>query len=411
MDFSEIPIRVGSAADWDAIDELLGYVFHHDVEAEMHDLEGSVYEPDRSLVAEDAGAVVGHAGAYTRELSVPGAVLPAAYISLVGVAPTHRRRGLLNRMMRRQLHDIASAGREPVAVLWASEGKIYPRYGYGLAAERLELELATRELRPPQAPPVPGARLRLVRPADAIGDFTAVYERLRAGRPGWPSRGDRWWKVLLADIKDQRDGATPLRGVVHDTPDGPTGYAYWRVRSAWTSQGPNSEVRVIEVVGADPAAYAALWRFLLAVDLTRRATYGFAPLDEPLVHLVDEPRRLGARLVDGLWLRIIDLPAALAARRYAAPVDVVLDVTDEQLPQNTGRWRLVGGPDGATCTPTGDPADLACTAQELGAAYLGGPSLGALAAAGAVRELTAGSLAPASAAFGWHRQPQAIEVF
>ena len=409
MDSSDIRIRIGSADDWDAISDLLGYVFHETVDQETRDREGSVFEPERSLVADDAGAVVGHAAAYTRELTVPGGPVPAAYVTLVGVAPTHRRRGLLGRMMRRQLADIASAEREPVAVLWASEGTIYPRYGYGLASQRLSLDIATHEIRPPGS--ATAARLRLIEPAEAIADLAKVYEQLRADRPGFASRDDRWWRVLLADPQSHRHGATAQHGVVHDTPDGPTGYALWRTKSSWDEKGPKGEVRVREVVAADPATYAALWRFLLTIDLARTATFSFAALDEPLIHLVDEPRRLGARMLDGLWVRVVDVPRALESRRYPVDVDVVLDVTDTLLPQNTGRWRLTGGPGGATCAATDDPADLACTALELGAVYLGGPSLGSLGASGRVRELTPGALAAASTAFGWHRLPAAIEVF
>jgi predicted acetyltransferase len=411
MDSSDIRIRVGTADDWDAISDLLGYVFHDTIDQETRDREASVFEPERSLVADDAGAVVGHAAAYSRELTVPGGPVPAAYVTLVGVAPTHRRQGLLSRMMRRQLEEIAAAGREPVAVLWASEGTIYPRYGYGLASQRLSLDIATIEIRPPQTPPVPDARLRLIEPADAIADLAKVYEQLRGDRPGYASRDDRWWRALLADPESERHGATALHGVVHDTPHGPTGYALWRTKSDWNEKGPKGQVRVREVVAADPATYAALWRFLLTIDLARTATFSFATPDEPLIHLVDEPRRLGARVLDGLWVRIVDVPHALASRRYAVDVDVVLEVTDALLARNTGRWRLTGGPGGATCTATDEPADLACTTLELGSAYLGGPSLSALAAAGRVGELTSGALGAASAAFGWYRLPTAIEVF
>lgn len=410
MDSSDIRIRVGTADDWDAISDLLGYAFHETIDQETRDREASVFEPERSLVADDAGAVVGHAAAYTRELTVPGGPVPAAFVTLVGVAPTHRRQGLLGRMMRRQLAEVAEAGREPIAVLWASEGAIYPRYGYGLATQRLSLDVALREIRPPQTPMAADARLRLIEPADAIADLAKVYEQLHADRPGYASRDDRWWRAILADPASDRNGATALHGVVHDTPQGPTGYALWRTKSGWDI-GPQAEVRVREVLAADPATYAALWRFLLSIDLTRTAKFSFATPDEPLIDMVDEPRHLGARVLDGLWVRVVDVPRALASRRYAADVDVVLDVTDPLLPQNTGRWRLTGGSGGAACTATDDPADLACTALELGAAYLGGPSLAALAAAGRVRELTPGTLAAASAAFGWHRLPSAIEVF
>lgn len=410
MDSSDIRIRVGTADDWDAISDLLGYAFHETIDQETRDREASVFEPERSLVADDGGAVVGHAAAYTRELTVPGGPVPAAFVTLVGVAPTHRRQGLLGRMMRRQLAEVVEAGREPLAVLWASEGAIYPRYGYGLATQRLSLDVALREIRPPQAPMAQDARLRLIVPADATAELAKVYEQLRADRPGYASRDDRWWRAILADPASERNGATALHGVVHDTPHGPTGYALWRTKSGWDI-GPQAEVRVREVLAADPGTYAALWRLLLSIDLTRTAAFSFATLDEPLMHMVDEPRHLGGRLLDGLWVRVVDVPAALASRRYAVDVDVVLDVTDALLPQNTGRWRLTGGPGGATCTATDDPADLACTTLELGSAYLGGPSLTSLAAAGRMRELTPGALAAASAAFGWYRLPAAIEVF
>jgi predicted acetyltransferase len=411
MNSADLPLRIGTADDYDAISDLLGFAFHHTIDQATRDVEGALFEPERSLVVEDAGAVVGHAAAFTRELTVPGGPVPAAFVSLVGVAPTHRRQGLLNRMMRRQLGDIAAGGREPIAVLWASEGKIYSRYGYGLASQRLSLEVSLREIRPPQTPLTPDAKLRLVEPSAAVADFAKVYEQLYPDRPGYGARDERWWQTRVFDPESEREGATALQAVVHDTPHGPTGYALWNVKGSWAEQGPQAELQVREVVAADPAAYAALWRLLLTIDLTRTASFGFAALDDPLVHLIDEPRRLGARMADGLWLRVVDVPTALAARRYATDVDVVLDVTDAQLPQNTGRWRLTGGPDAASCTATGAPADLACTVLELGSAYLGGPSLGSLAAAGRVREITAGALARASAAFGWHRLPNAVEVF
>jgi predicted acetyltransferase len=168
---------------------------------------------------------------------------------------------------------------------------------------------------------------------------------------------------------------------------------------------------VREVVAANPDAYRALWRLLLDVDLTRSVQFGFAAADEPLYHLVNEPRKLGARLLDGLWVRLVDLPAALAARRYVAPVDVVLEVTDPVLADNTGRWHLVGDAESASCTRTDRPADLALDVHALAGAYLGGAALASLGAAGRVTERAPGSLARASVGFGWYRSPSATEVF
>jgi predicted acetyltransferase len=408
----DITLRPGVPEDWDSISRMLGLLFHDGNEESEREIEGSVWEPERGLVAEDGDLVVGHAAAYSRELTVPGAILPAAHVTLVGVAPTHRRRGLLTRMMRRQLGEIAEAGREPIAVLWSSENKIYPRYGYGMAGQRLHADIMTREVAvTAPAPAGPTGRLRIAEPAQAIADLSKVYEQLRPDRTGWSSRDDRWWRFVLFDEPSLRGGATRLHAVVHDTPHGPTGYALWRSKGSWVPHGPDGTVSVRELVATDAATYATLWRFLLDIDLTRHVEARFLALDEPLLHLVDEPRRLGPQLRDALWLRIVDLPGALAARRYATPIDVVLDVTDPMLPGNTGRWRLTGGPDRATCTPTTDPADLSGTVLELGAAYLGGPTLASLAAAGRIRELTPGALHRASTAFGWHRLPHITEQF
>jgi predicted acetyltransferase len=402
-----VPLRPAREADLDAIAELMGFVFHDLMSGETRALEIAITEVERSLVADDDGLVVGHATAQTRDLTVPGAVVPAAHVTGVGVAPTHRRRGILTSMMGRQLHEIAEAGREPVAVLWASETKIYPRFGYGAASLRLRFDAMSREIRlTPPGPPT--GRLRVVKPIEALDDLMRVHESQRAGRVGWSTRPDYWWPYLLSDLESRRHGATETHGVIVDGPDGPTGYALWRVLERWNDHGPNGEVQVRELIAPDPETYAQLWSFMFGIDLTRSATYSMGSLDEPLQYLVDEPRRLGTSVGDALYVRIVDLPAALEARQYATALDVVFEVTDPLIEANNGRWRLTGGPAKVTCTRTDEPADFACSINELGAVYLGGTSLAGLAAAGRVRQLT-GNLP--SVAFGWHRQPNPIEVF
>lgn len=402
-------VVVPRAEDFDDIAGLLALAFHGGLDPELLEVERGIFEPERGLLVRDGTTAVAHAAAFTRELGVPGASVPAAHVTMVSVAPTHRRRGLLTTLMRRQLREIRDAGREPIAVLWASEGRIYPRFGYGLAAQRLSVSCDTTELRLPEPASAAGT-LRLDRPAARQDELARLYDRVRADRPGWSNRDERWWRYVVADVKSLRAGATERRVLLHEGPAGLDGYALFRTKDEWDRGGPRGEVRVDEVVAENPDAYLALWRLLLTIDLTRKLSAPLA-VDEPLLWLVNEPRRLGAQLTDGLWVRVVDLPAALAARRYATDLDVVLDVTDELLPENAGRWRLVGDPSRATCAATTEPAQLACDVRALGELYLGGTGLGALAAAGRVRELVPGTLAAAGPAFGWHRAPAPMEVF
>jgi predicted acetyltransferase len=407
LDFS---ITAAAPEDWDAVYNLLSDAFAEEPDEAMRAEEKGIFEAGRTLLARRGETLIGAAGVFTRRLTVPGATLPAAHVTMVGVKPTARRQGVLTAMMRRQLADVHAAG-EPVAILWASEGRIYQRFGYGLAARRLLLSVDTREAR--LNPAAVEGELRTAAAAEVRDELVKVYDRQVATRTGWSERAEQHWDYRLADPDSRREGAGTLKAVLHEGPGGVDGYATYRVKAEWTDYGPAGEVRIDELVAATPDAYLALWRFLLTVDLTRKtSTRHAAAVDEPLLQLVNEPRRLEAKVADALWLRIVDLPAALAARRYAADVDLVLDVADELLTDNAGRWRLRASAFGAaSCERTTDDADLACDVKALGAAYLGDQVIGGLAAAGQVRELGAGAVAKASAAFGWHRAPSAIEVF
>jgi predicted acetyltransferase len=405
----DITINVATVEDWDALYQTVSTAFNHDADEGSSAAERTMFEPERFLVARREDQVVGTAGIYTRRLAVPGALVPTAHVTFVSVAPTARRQGVLSRFIRQQFDDIRAAG-EPIAALWASEARIYQRFGYGLAARRLTLNVDTREVTFTAGAPDTG-RLREGTPADLRDTIAKVYDEVYPQRPGWSERAARHVDVRIADLEADRRGATSLRAVIHEGSHGVDGYALWRVASDWTDSGPGGEVRIFELVSATNEAYAALWRFLLTVDLTRSTSIWSAAVDEPLLFMVNEPRRLNAKLADALWLRIVDVPGALAARRYAADVNVVLDVTDDLIPANSGRWRLVGTSGSARCESTVDEPDLACDIRALGAAYLGGTSLDVLAATGQVRELRPGTLVPASAAFGWHRVPSAVEVF
>jgi predicted acetyltransferase len=404
----DISIDVPSEGDWDEFSRVLVDAFHEEPDPEVNEAERFSFEPERALMARQDGKIIGTAGIQTRRLSVPGAVMPAAHVTLVSVASTARRQGILTRFMERQFADARAAG-ESIATLWASEGRIYQRFGYGLAAMKMAINAESREV--DLLVRSGGGRLREATPAELRSDILKLYDEAWPTRVGWSERREPHWQYRLADPKAWRDGTTALRAVVHEADGAIDGYALWRAKHHWSDGGPGGEVRVLETVTTTPDAYASLWQYLLTMDLTRSTTHWHLAIDEPLFYLVSDPRRLKGRVSDALWVRILDVPAALSARRYATDVDLVLEVADERIASNTGRWRLTGSRDGAACTSTVDDADLRVDIRALGAAYLGGAPLGALAAGGLVTELRPGAMARATAAFGWDRAPSSIEVF
>jgi predicted acetyltransferase len=407
-----MPFTVRSATpdDHENILRTVMTAFHDSMEDnEVSDAERQVFEAERSLIAIDGDEIVGHVGMFSRDLTVPGSVIPAAFVTMVGVLGTHRRQGIASTLLRQQLSDVRATG-ETVAVLWASEGRIYQRYGYGMATRRLRLNIDTREVRLLE-PRAENSRIRGGAPADLLSDIADAYELVRSDRPGYASRSKQWWDFVLHDPVNRRHGGGPRRAIVHYGQSGPDGYAFFRVKQQWNESGPDGVVMVNNIVAANPIAYRELCRYLLDMDLTRTVAIHFGAIDEPLLDMVNEPRRLAPTWSDGLWLRIVDVTGALAARRYAAPVDLVLQIEDALFPQNTGKFRLTGLKTGAHCVLTTDQPDLVLDVATLGALYLGGGSAGGLAAAGRLRELRPGAIAEAHAAFTWHHAPVGAEMF
>ncbi|MFE2583629.1 GNAT family N-acetyltransferase [Streptomyces sp. NPDC059378] len=355
---------------------------------------------DRALAVWDGDRCVGSAGAYAFRLTVPGgASVPAAGVTMVGVAATHRRRGVLTSMMRRQLDDVRSWG-EPLAVLTASEPAIYGRFGYAPATFGISAEIDTDRAALSVPDGTDAVRLRYERPADVLDVCEAVYARTVPARAGMLARQSGWDRAGVLDPEQDRDGASALQCVVAERDGEPTGYARFRVALRWTDAGHDGQVVLQDLAALDPASEAALWRFLFGIDLTTSLKVRGRPVDEAWQFQVSDIRRCRLRLRDALYVRLVEVGAALAARTYQAPVDVVFEVEDAFCPWNAGRWRLTGDAKGASCARTTDAADLALSVRELAAAYLGGVSLAALAAAGRVRELRQGALAEASSAFG-----------
>ncbi|MEU6976658.1 MULTISPECIES: GNAT family N-acetyltransferase [unclassified Streptomyces] len=394
-------LRVLDPAEWDDWYGVLELAFGGVPEAdEERKLWQDLTEYERSIGAWDGDRCVGTAGAFTFRLAVPGgAVVPAAGVTMVSVAGTHRRRGILTSMMRRQLDDVRAWG-EPLAVLTASEPEIYGRFGYGLASYATHATIDTTRVRLTVPPGTDEVSLRLAPPEQALDACEAVYARLVTGRPGMLERRPGWERQALIDPPGDREGASPRQCVLAERGGEVVGYALYAVKPAWAYAGADGSVVLHQLAGLDPAAEAALWRYLCSVDLTSRVRIHSRPVDDAWQHLVSDVRRCEPTLRDVLHVRLVDVGAALEARTYQAPVDVVFEVEDAFCPWNEGRWRLTGDAKGATCVPTSDPAELSLSVRELGAAYLGGVSLVSLAAAGRVRELREGALVEASVAFG-----------
>ncbi|HEY2041635.1 MAG TPA: GNAT family N-acetyltransferase [Jatrophihabitans sp.] len=330
---------------------------------------------ERFFVACDGDAIAGIAGDYPFTMTVPGGSLEVPGVTWVSVAPTYRRRGILRQMMEFQLHGYAERG-VPVAILTASEGAIYRRFGYG-AATSIRKTVVDRRRAVLSRPADPG-EVRLAKPAEARAVLPALHERWRAQVPGAVSRNDSWWDHLFRDREYQRGGMSGKFYLLHDE-----GYVAYRVKADWGSSAPNHTCWITDYAPVTPRAHAALWQVLLGMDLFGVIETYQIPVDDPLPFLITDYRQVQTTAVnDGIWLRPIDVAAMLSSRTYGVEIDAVVEVTDPMF--GDARYQLRGGPDGATCQRTEASIDVSLTADALGSVYLGGNRARTLAAAGAI---------------------------
>jgi predicted acetyltransferase len=416
-----VTVRV-RAIDAGELDELLRVTFTaFGEEASEGELahERSWAEVDRMLGAEVDGRFVGCAGAYSFPLVVPGgADVPVAGVSFVGVLPTHRRQGVLTAMMRTQLDDVVARG-EPVATLTASEAPIYGRFGYGSATRLAKVAIDTAGGLAMAAPVEAGGRLRMVDGGDAqIAACQPVFERVRRRRVGEVGRPDAWWTAMAVDREKARHGASPRYCVVHEATDGRVdGYARYRVKPDWDENRPRGEVRLEDLAAEAPEAEAALLGFLADVDLTTRVTTWSRPVDDWWPHRLADHRRYRVTLVhEHLWVRVLDVPGALAARSWAGPGEVVLGVDDPFRPATSGRYRLAVDAEGAAevervgSLHDGD-ADAFAGIDALGMLYLGDVTPTALARAGRLLPRSAHALATLDRLFATTEAPYTTLAF
>jgi predicted acetyltransferase len=381
-----------------------GELRHEDAERDER-----VLDPERLHAAYDGDEIVGTAADFELTLTIPGGELPAAGVTLVGVLPTHRRRGILTQLMRAELDAIAVRG-EPLAILWASEEAIYGRFGYGMATLRGSIEADRERMRFRDDPP-PAGSVRLVDEEEAARVLPPIYERIRRETPGMFARGEEWWtNYRLPDPEHHRHGSGPRFFAVLDLDGVDEGYARYRVKDKWKDGLTASRLRVIEALATSPLATRELWRFLFGIDLVERVEAWGLPADHPLFLLVTEPRRLRVRVGDALWLRIVDVERALAARSYAADAAVTLELTDAFLPQNAGAWRLEAMGDDARVTRAHE-GELRLDVADLGSVYLGAFTFHQLARAGRVEERADGALERADALFRTPASPWCPEIF
>jgi predicted acetyltransferase len=365
-----------------------------------------VLELDRSLAVFEGERIVATAGAVSFDLTLPGlTTLPVAGVTWVGVVPTHRRRGLLTALMRRQLADVRARG-EALAVLTASESVIYGRFGYGLATSLLNVEIDRRHSAFARRWDDAG-KLSLIDHERAMTLLPALYERVRQRQPGALTRGPEWWRFSMHNPTKPAEGAGARFYVIHEDDAGEVdGAATYRVASHWEHGLSANTLIVRNLITSSAEARAALWQYCFGLDLVQTIRAIGLPVEEPLRWMLADPRRLRvSSLVDNLWLRVIDVAVALAARRYAVAGGVVLEVSDGFCPENSGRYELEGSPEGASCQRTSRRADVALGVADLGAIYLGGVRLDTLARAGRVRELRAGALARADQLFATDTAP------
>jgi len=369
--------------------------------------------PDRSWGLSPDGRQLAamHASYPFTDTPVPGGRLDVSGLTWVGVHPQWRRRGLLRSMIASHFTN-SLARKEPVSLLFAAEPGIYGRFGYGLAARSTTLTIPRRAALRPVATDGLSVRLETV-DADHHADLVAGLHA-SIDRPGWVTRhSDAARRTRVINSPLFAEGRETQRILIAERAGAPVGYAMFRRKAHWTDSGsPAYEVQVVESVTPDAAIAHLIWSRLLDLDLTTTVVTGMLALDDPLLSLLVDIRAANPTWSDQLWLRLLDVPTALAGRRYQAPLDVVIELTDAELPTNAGRWQLQAAPFApARVQRTDREPELRLDVRELGAAYLGGTSLGELAGAGLVEDLTGTKLLATSAAFGWPIAPVASWVF
>ncbi len=363
---------------------------------------------DRTRAAFVGGDLVGTLGSYPFTLTVPGGSLPMAGTAVVSVHPAFQGQGLMTQLMRSHLNDARTSG-NPLAGLWASEGSIYGRYGYGPAtgAHKLQMDSTSVRFRSDET----GGPVRLVNEHQARDIFPRVYERLCVQRPGMLERTSKWWQWWMfvpAPIDDIPDSTR--RFAVHESGDRPDGYVAYRLTAPEPGSADGS-VDIIELIATTPESHEALWRHVTQIDGHPNVEYSRLPIDDELRWRITDPRSARLCPTDALWLRILDVERALSGRGYLTPGRLTMHISDPLYQENTGIYVLEVGTGGATCSRSDEgDAEMAMDVDVLGSIYLGGRDIGALVRAGRIR-CNPEVERKASRLFEWDRAPWCPDGF
>ena len=352
--------------------------------AELIERRRTFQEIDRSIAAFDEGQVVGTASAFTKRLTTPGGEVAMGGLTMVSVRSTHRRKGILTEMMRRHFED-CMACKEPLSGLYAAEAPIYGRFGYGIATQQVDLKIDRDHSTLEHVPEIRG-RLRMIESDQAREQWPAVWDAVRQVQPGMLDVSQAWWSRMLFDPAERREGMTSLRHVSYEVDGEIQGFVMYRQQDRWEEHLPSGRLKVVKLIAATPEAYAALWQYLFGIDWMKTIECEQRAADEPLYHMLLDERRLRRTADDGVWLRILDVERALAARTYATEGRVTFEVHDAFLPDVGGTFVLEGGAGGASCMRAGghEGGAVRLGVAELSAIYLGGTRLSTLARAGRV---------------------------
>lgn len=403
-------VRVRSCTSFEEFRAALGAIAEYGAwSIDKEDVERftRVLPLERMHAAFDGGRVIGGAGAFPFDFSIPGGSVPCAGVTVVGVYPTSRRQGVLTSMMRAQLDATHERG-DPIAALWASDERIYGRYGYGLASLAGTIDLPSTDsafVRPFDS----NVSVRYIEPGDVFALLDPIWGTVRTERPGMFNRTKDWWELRIADDPEswRPRGAGPKRFVVAEADGVVEGYAVYRHAPQYEGGESVGRVRTSELLATSLRATAALWRYLFDIEWVQGTVAFHLPLDDPLFFILARPSRMRFRVGDGLWVRLIDVEAALSARSYAADGSVVFELSDPFCPWNEGRWKLEGGVmRRSRATP-----DLACDVSALASAYLGGFTFRQLVLGGRIEELRRGAARRADALFATDRAPWCPEIF